>query len=136
MGVDFYIRDSAGDRRPSEPPAFITLEDDAYYWFLYGYFENASLDSSHALIDLYGSGEIQGYQLDRLEDELNIALLDISARPEKWEVLVGWKTVPRGRDIEIWRVLEKNVLLQLIHRFLSGIQQARESGNTLSYVGD
>jgi hypothetical protein len=67
----------------------VLFDDDGYYWHLYRYFEGANLDKREELVDLYGGREIDGYQLDRLEDELVAALRDTATKPNQWHVLTG-----------------------------------------------
>ena len=136
MGADFYIAKGHEELKSKKLPILLTLESNACYWFLYHYFERANLDRRHELIDLYGGAEIDGYQLDRLEDELKVALLDIANRAENWKVLVGWKSEEISRETEDWRSTEKKKLTGLVQNLLGLIGQARESGLKLVYLGD
>ena len=57
--------------QPANPPErSVWLDSNGCYWYLYRYFEGAKVQRTEELIDLYGSAEIDGYELDRLEDEL------------------------------------------------------------------
>jgi hypothetical protein len=136
MAADIYIAAGYDEVEGGKRPLLLSLESDGYYWFLYRYFESANLDHEHELIDLYGGGEIEGYQLDRLEDELRTALLDVTARPKTWKVLVGWQSEAKGRDTEDWRTVEKDKVVALIEQLLGLIRRARESRLKLVCLGD
>lgn len=135
MGIDFYIAADIAALNQGNP-ILLTLENDAYYWFLYRYFESANLDRSRELIGLYGEGALEGYQLDRLEDQMKEALLDIYGRPDTWNVLVGWKSHPRCRATEDWQPIEKLKAVELVQRILGLAQKARDSGLKLVFLGD
>lgn len=136
MAADFYLASSYDALDAKRLQIELSLESDGYYWFLYRYFESANLDRRHELIDLYGGAEISGYQLDRLEDELQTALLDIQARPASWPVLVGWSSTTICRETEDKRVIDKDRLVALIESMLALIRRAREERLALVYVGD
>ncbi len=97
--------------------------------------EGANLDKCEELVDLYGGAEIDGYQLDRLQDELRAASQDAQAKPEQWRVLTGWEE-SQGRDNEIWRDVEKSKLLATIDQLLWLIDFAKERHLKLIVSGD
>jgi hypothetical protein len=100
------------------PP--ILLESNAAYWFLYRYFEAANLTrGNEELIDLYGGGVIDGYQLHRLKTELDQALVDINLKPERWRVLVGWTGERPCEENEDWREVERTELVQVVNALLA-----------------
>lgn len=136
MSADFYLARSYEELDAKHSPLELALESDGYYWFLYRNFESANLDRRNELIDLYGGASIDGYQLDRLEDELRTALLDIQSRPESWPVLVGWTSTSISRETEDLRVIEKSKLVALINQLLALIDRARQAKLRLVYVGD
>jgi hypothetical protein len=135
MAADIFVAESWKAARANPSAKALVFEDDGYYWHLYRYFEGANLDRRHELIDLYGGGEIIGYQLDRLEDELNSALADASCKPAEWRVLTGWNERP-ARENEIWREVERETLIEMIHRMLWLIKFAREKNLQLFCSGD
>lgn len=136
MAADIYVATGYDEVRNGGPEILLSLEHGGYYWFLYRYFESANLDHQHELIDLYGGGEIDGYQLGRLHDELSTALLDVEARPRAWRVLVGWQSEKRCRDTEDWRTVEKVEMVALIEQLLGLVERARSSELKLVYLGD
>jgi hypothetical protein len=136
VAADFYLAHPHDDLVVNRHAFEFSLENDGYYWFLYRYFESANLDRRCELIDLYGGSAISGYQLQRLEEELHTALLDIESRPASWSVLVGWESTTICRETEIREVIEKPVLVDLIQALLALIERARTSGLKLVYVGD
>ncbi|HEV3383907.1 MAG TPA: hypothetical protein VG097_03780 [Gemmata sp.] len=115
----------------------ILLEDDGYYWFLYRYFEGAKLYHQHQseLVDLYGGGEIDGYQLHRLETELKSALEAVGHKPEQWRMLTGWNGEVAIEN-EIWKDVEKDKMILLIQRLLWLIEFAKERSLKLIVSGD
>ena len=123
--------------KTSASPAHLTvfLDDSAEYWFLYRYFESANLDRSRDLVDLYDGREIDGYQLDRLEDELRNAQDDVGRKPERWCVLTGWNGFP-ARENKIKGEVERTSLLGTIEKLLELIGFARKQGLELIVAGD
>jgi hypothetical protein len=70
MAALIYVADASNLANPSSAAESVMLESDGIYWFLYRYFEGANLNHASELIDLYGGGTIEGYQLHRLRTEL------------------------------------------------------------------
>ena len=87
------------------------------------------------LIDLYGGAEIDGHELDRLEDELISAREDANRRPEEWKVLTGWNASP-SRDNEIWRSVEKSEVLEIIGKLMWLVDFAKSNKLKLIVSGD
>jgi len=136
MSAEIYVADRSNDQERQNPPErSVWLNDDGYYWHLYRYFEGANLDRRHELIDLYGDATIEGYQLDRLEDELRAALTDAQTRPAQWSVLTGWRE-QRARENEIWQEVDREKMFELVGRLLWLIAFARDSGLPLVCFGD
>ena len=136
MAASIYVADSWRTQCPANPAEqSVWLDDTAVYWHLYRYFEAANLDRRHELVDLYGGGEIDGYQLDRLDDELLAARDDAAHRPDQWRVLTGWNETP-SREKEIWRTVEKSELLATIDQLLALINFARTNSLKLIVSGD
>jgi hypothetical protein len=136
MAATIYVADNWRARAPANPQEHsVLLDDDGYYWHLYRFFEGANLDRREELIDLYGGREIDGYQLDRLEDELNSALQDATRRPEKWHVLTGWHDHP-SRQNEILREIDRGTLVELIRKLLWLVAFARETKLKVICSGD
>ena len=135
MGADLFIADEQGTRIDDSGPS-ITFDDDGYYWFLYPYFETANLNRRFELVDLYGNSEIDGYQLERLRDELLEARLDVEKRADTWKVLVGWTGTTKSRTTEIWRSVYRTEFLDRIDHLLRLVDAARVGGRKLVVVGD
>lgn len=136
MAASIYVADTWRTTTPANPELqSVVLDDTGIYWHLYRYFEAANLDRRHELIDLYGGGEIDGYQLDRLEDELLAARDDASRRPDTWRVLTGWHDTP-SRANEIWRTVQRAELIETITKLLWLIDFSRKSKLKLIVFGD
>ena len=135
MAADIYVAENWRANRANPPERSVWFEDNGYYWHLYRYFEGAKVQRTDELIDLYGGAEIEGYELDRLEDELAAAREDASHRPEEWKVLTGWKESP-ARENEIWRVVQKADVLEIIANMLWLIEFAKANKLKLIVRGD
>ncbi len=125
MSVSLYLADQANLQTPCREISPVTFNDDGYYWFLYRYFESANLERHKGeLIDLYGGGVIEGYQLHRLRTELEQAMQDVAHKPDSWLVLVGWQGGSVSAETEDWRKVEKLEVLHLITSLLALISSS------------
>ncbi len=61
---------------------------------------------------------IEGYQLHRLRHELSQALEDVGNKESSWQVLTGWKGETISLETEIWGVVEKTKMTDLIDSLL------------------
>lgn len=114
----------------------LLLESTPEYWFLYRYFEAANLDHQHELIDLYGGGPIDGYQLVRLKAELVNAKIDTEAKPQAWKVLTGWDGEKPSLETEIWEEADKEKVISIIESLNSMIDECNNNGLVLVCSGD
>lgn len=135
MAADIYVAENCRATRANPPERAVWLDDTGCYWHLYRYFEGAKVQRTEELIDLYGGAEIDGYELDRLEDELIAAREDASHKPNEWKVLTGWNESP-SRENEIWRVVKKTELLEIIAKMMWLIDFARKNKLKLIVSGD
>jgi hypothetical protein len=135
MAADIYVAENWRASRANPPERSVWLDDTGCYWHLYRYFEGAKVQRTEELIDLYGGAEIDGYQLDRLEDELIAAREDANHKPNEWKVLTGWNK-SSARENEIWRVVKKTELLEIIAKMMWLIDFARKNGLKLIVSGD
>ena len=120
MSVSLYLADHANLQTPCSEISPVTFNDDGYYWFLYRYFESANLERHKGeLIDLYGGGVIEGYQLHRLRTELEQAMQDVAHKPDSWLVLVGWQGGSVCVETEDWHKVEKLEVLHVITSLLA-----------------
>lgn len=136
MSLDIGVGKSWDDPALFKEGGHLSFESDGYYWFLYKYFENANLDPAHELIDLYGGNEIEGYELERLEEELNAALNDIQWRDNTWEVVTGWNGESKTKEAEIKREVSKTEMSKLIKNLLVLISESKRTGRKLVCLGD
>ena len=113
----------------------MTFNDDGYYWHLFQYFEKAKLPGQYELIDLYSDGEINGYELKRLSEILDVVEQDINWRPSNWQVTVGWQGEV-GEETEINRTVEKVILHQIIQQLKTLIAYCFENNLVLCVDSD
>lgn len=107
------------------------------YWYLHRYFVHADLDpGNYGFLNLYEDTEIDGYQLHRLKAELSEALLDLSAKPTTFEVLIGWHDTTKSVESEHWRTIQVDEVRQTILDLLSLISEAEEKNLALFAIGD
>lgn len=137
MAADIFVAESFRATRVNPPERSVWLGDTACYWHLHRYFEGAKVQRSGELVDLYGYGgaEIDGYELERLEDELIAAREDADHRPNEWKVLTGWSESP-ARENEIWRVVKKTELFEIIAKMMWLVDFARTNKLKLIVSGD
>lgn len=135
MAAFNYLASEDLDKPISGAPSLL-LDSSPEYWFLYRYFEAANLDRRHELIDLYGGGVIEGYQLHRLRTELELARSDIEAKPDTWNVLVGWDGESVSIESEEWRAVSKSNLNEIIRTLLEMIEYTETQGAKFITSGD
>jgi hypothetical protein len=135
MAASIYVAEKLGANPANPDGTSVWLDDTGCYWHLYRYFEGAKVQRKEELIDLYGSTEIEGYELDQLEDKLVAAREDANHKPDEWKVLTGWITSP-ARENEIWEVVKKTELLEIIAKILWLIEFARANKLKLINHGD
>jgi len=134
MAAALYLASRAELQRPSNVVPPVVLDSSGYYWFLYRYFESANLERHKGeLIDLYGGGVIEGYQLHRLIRELEQAFEDVQHKPASWRVLVGWTGTDISVETEDWRTVEKVEMIDVISSILA---LARGASDSLKLVCD
>jgi len=136
MAALIYLADPENGNKASPTLPSILLDSGGEYWFLYRYFESANLDRGTELIDLYGGAVIEGYQLHRLQIELELALEDTKSKPESWHVLVGWSSDKPSVETEDWRPVTKSAMLALIGSLLEMVRYSAISGLKLMSNGD
>ena len=134
--AEIYASSMVDESRPL-PDRRVVLNSDACYWFLYNYFEAANLPPrQHELISLYDDGEISGYQLQRLIEELEEAKTDVENKPEYFSVLTGWDGGSVTKATEIRRNVERKELLDLIGELLTLGREALAINGKLILIGD
>jgi len=136
MAAFVYLEDPNNANHPSEAVPGVMLDSSAEYWYLYRYFEAANLDRSVELVDLYGGAVIEGYQLHRLQTELENALDDAQRKTASWRVLVGWSSVQQSQETEDWQIVEKSDVIKTINSLLELVRYSSTSGLKLVSSGD
>ena len=137
MAAHIFLAEPKDLDRPAEGSDSFFLEDDGYYWFLYRYFEGANLTAHKGeLIDLYGGDVIEGYQLYRLQTELEEALRVTRLMPDRWKVLVGWESEDCSKGNERWKEVDRVEMASLIERLLRMISKANSADLKFVSSGD
>jgi hypothetical protein len=136
MAAHVYVAEASDLNKPSAAAEGVMLESDGVYWFLYRYFEAANLDRATELIDLYGGGTIEGYQLHRLRTELEQAHQDVQGKPQSWRVLLGWMSERRSVETEDRQTVQKDDVLRTIGSLLALVNCAESTDLKLVCSGD
>jgi hypothetical protein len=136
MAAFNYLADDSDLDKPIPGAPTLSLDSSPEYWFLYRYFESANLDRRRELIDLYGGGVIDGYQLHRLRTELELARSDVESKPNTWSVLVGWDREVASIASEDWRTVDKSTVHMIIQTLLDMIQYSETHGVKFVTSGD
>ena len=134
--LDIFLARYVEDIDRERLPVRLSL-GGALYWFLHRYFVHADLEpGSYSFLHPYEDTELNGYQLHRLSTELKQALVDLSAYPESFEVLVGWVGTKKTLESEEWRQVDKPDAYLTINRMLDLIVEAQKKEMSLWAIGD
>lgn len=134
--LDIFIATDIESIERDRLPVRLSLGGELY-WFLHRYFVHADLESgSYSFLNPYEDTEINGYQLHRLKTELVQVLVDISAYPETFKVLVGWAGNDKSLESEDWKVLERKVAETTTKELLDLIKEAQQKDLSLWAIGD
>ena len=133
--ADLFVAQSLTSPIVNPTAKSVRFVADGYYFHLRRYFESANLERGRDLVALYDDSQLDGYQLDRLDDELTSAYRDALAKPDQWQVLVGWSDPP-ARNNEIWKTVDRKKLVEIIERMQWLISYARERQLKLIVSGD
>ncbi|MDP3541890.1 MAG: hypothetical protein Q8T11_05415 [Elusimicrobiota bacterium] len=135
--TEIFVSEPHKSKNPESAKRRVLLQDDGYYWFLYWYFEAASLPPrKHELIDLYAHAELFGYQLQRFIEELDEARTDVLSKPEQWSVRVGWNGETMSKETERYESVERSRMVALIDDLLSIAREAHDQDLKLFSIGD
>ena len=134
--LDFVVASSIRQVRELQFPARLAL-DGPVYWHLHRYFVHAAPTPEDLwFLDLYEITEVSGYALHRLIAELTVALNDLSARPERFPVLVGWRGERKSVESEAWETVSAAEVRRAIEALLALAAGAQASGLSLVAIGD
>jgi hypothetical protein len=134
--LDIFIAPTLEDIEKERLPVRLSL-GGALYWYLHRYFVHADLEpGSYSFLNLYEDTELSGYQLHRLKVELKQALIDLSAQPSVFKVLVGWSGTTKSLEAEEWKDVYRNEAQKTIDKFLGLISEAQHEGKSLWAIGD
>lgn len=135
--LDFIVSPPEVYGASGKYPVRASIPDEASYAFFFRYFRSAQLDAGHEnFLGFWGGTEISGYQLVRLRQVLEEALLDLSARPPRFRVLRGWINPKMAEETEKWEEVGRDDLKEIAHELIAAIDLARATTNHLQALGD
>jgi len=134
--LDLFVASSEEDIQQLHLRPLVSLGGPSY-WFLHRYFVQASLaPGDFSFLNLYEDTEIAGYQAHRLKSELQEALVDLSARPNSFLVLVGWSGDLRSAETEDWRLVDRAEVESNVHDLIRAVTEAERLGHRVYAIGD
>jgi hypothetical protein len=134
--LDLFLANSESEIQASRLRPAVSLGGSTY-WFLHRYFVQASLaPGDFSFLNLYEDTELSGYQLHRLSSELKEALVDLSARPSTFAVLVGWNGETRCAEAEDWKNVERAEVERVTKQLLELVHEATSKKQLIFAVGD
>jgi hypothetical protein len=132
MALDIGVGDGFSSV-PARGEPTLFRENDGCYWFLHPLFERLRAETGQ-YIDLYGDASFAGDELAALERMLAEARTLVASRPETWREHGGTEVSPDHR--ELYRLVEREVMLALLDRWGTVARRARELGRPVVFFGD
>jgi hypothetical protein len=129
MAVGIALSKSTVPVRPPDQEPGVCLEDDAYYWFLYPFFERLAA-RTRQYIDPYGDAEFSGTQIAELQKTVAEARASAEPLPDTIEVTLGWRPEP------VVEVIRKRVLLSVLNQLDEVIRVGQQEGRAIVCSGD
>lgn len=130
MSLDLSLR---AKRASADADARVAFEDDGYYWFLHPLFERLR-DESGKYLDLYGGATFTRDDFPRLHRLLDEAQAMAARQPATWKVHVGTQLHPVPK--ELYQLIHRVKLVQLIESFRRLVDAAEASGAEIEALGD
>jgi len=127
MAVDLFVSGLKDD----EPR--VRFDDDAYYWFMWPLFE-ALAKRTGQLVDLYGKATFREDSLAALRDTVSEARRLVSAKPDSWQVVVGWMDMSRKQ--ERYATAQRADFIRLLDDLDRLIAQAEQLRSPIVCLGD
>jgi hypothetical protein len=118
---------------PIEGEPSLVLECDGYYWFLHPLLVELHQETGE-YIDLFGEASFQAESLQGLERFLSSARALVASQPASWQVHVGTQVSPEHK--ELYRPVERELLIDLLDRFERVVARAKELGRPVVCFGD
>ncbi len=135
--LDFIVSPPEVYGASGKYPVRTSIPDEAAYAFFSRYFQGARLDYRDSnFLGFWGGTSVSGYQLIRLRQVLEDALLDLSARTPRFRVLRGWKAPEQSQETEDWAEVGRDDLIEITRELLDAIDLARSTTNHLQAIGD
>lgn len=120
--------------QPKAPPiCWVTFENDGYYWFLHGLFEELRNETG-LYLDLYGDAMFATSHLPRLKKLLDRATELVEAQPARWSVNVGTRVHPVEEDV--FSTVTKQEFRRLLAEFRRVVDEAERLGGYVQCAGD
>jgi hypothetical protein len=119
---------------PKGPPiCAVTFENDGYYWFLHGLFEELRNETG-LYLDLYGDAMFGTSHFGRLKKLLEQATELVEAQPATWRVNVGTEVHPVER--KVFEIVTKEEFRLLLRGFRRVVDEAQRLGGYVQCIGD
>jgi hypothetical protein len=126
--LDFIVAPFGVCYASAEHPVRVSIPDEESYAFFAPCFARARLDETNQnFLGFWGRTEISGDQLVRLREMLEECLLDLSARPPRFQVL---------RQGDVGRDILRDDLKEIAQDLVFAIHDAQRTANTLIAIGD
>lgn len=135
--LDFIVAPEGVTSASARHPVLASIPDEVAYAFFSRYFAAAQLDASDPnFLGFWGCTDVSGYQLVRLRQVMEEALLDLSARPPRFQVFVRWSSGGKKQETEIWKEVAREDLQEIAQELIHAIDEARRTQNILIAIGD
>ena len=131
MGLDIGAFPPGPPKGP--PVCAVTFENDGYYWFLHGLFEELRNETG-LYLDLYGDAMFGTSHFGRLKKLLDEASALVETQPATFSVNVGRQVHPVERGV--FATVTKAEFRRLLSSFRRVVEEAERLGGYVQCAGD
>ena len=135
MALDLYLQKDVSLPETAEN-RFLSFEDDAYFWFLYEFFEVISKQTNQT-IDLCEDAFFKDEDLKLFYRMIENVRREIAQKPESWEEFIGTVVHKGERKVEkIHSTVEKGKLEAILTKLEKAINEAKKKNKGIFFFGD